>query len=103
MTITEQKEYEMHEPPHPGEVLRELYLEPLGLTVTETAKRLGVTRKTLSELVNGHSGISPEMALRIGAATKTTPESWLYMQMYYELWQARKTKKKLKVKRLDAA
>jgi addiction module HigA family antidote len=103
MTITKEKEYEMHEPPHPGEVLRELYLEPLGLTVTETAKRLGVTRKTLSELVNGHSGISPEMALRIGAATKTTPESWLNMQMYYELWQTRKTKKKLKVKRLDAA
>jgi addiction module HigA family antidote len=93
----------MHEPPHPGEVLRELYLEPLELTVTETAKRLGVTRKTLSELVNGHSGVSPEMALRIGAATKSTPESWLNMQMYFDLWQTRKKKKSLKVKRLDAA
>jgi addiction module HigA family antidote len=103
MTITKEKEYEMHEPPHPGEVLRELYLEPLELTVTETAKRLGVTRKTLSELVNGHAGVSPEMALRIGAATKTTPESWLNMQMVYELWQTRKNQKTLKVKRLDAA
>ena len=93
----------MYEPPHPGEVLHELYLEPLGLTVTETAKRLGVTRKTLSELVNGHSGISPEMALRIGAATKTTPESWLKSQMVYELWQTRKAHKTLKVRSLDTA
>lgn len=94
---------EMHDPPHPGEVLRGLYLEPLGLTVTETARRLGVTRKTLSELVNGRAGVSPEMALRIGAATKTTPESWLNMQTYYDLWQTKKTRKTLKVQRLDAA
>ena len=68
---------EMHDPPHPGEVLRGLYLEPLGFTVTEAARRIDVTRKTLSELVNGRAGVSPEMALRIGAATKTTAESWL--------------------------
>ena len=103
MTITKEKQFEMHEPPHPGEVLRELYLEPLGLTVTETAKRLGVTRKTLSELVNGRAGVSPGMALRIGAATETTAESWINMQAYYDLWQTRKRRKKLKVKRLDAA
>ena len=103
MTITRDEHFEMHEPPHPGEVLRELYLDPLGLTVTESAKRLGVTRKTLSELVNGRAGISPEMALRIGGATQTTPESWLNMQMHYDLWLTRKKKKTLKVKNLDAA
>jgi addiction module HigA family antidote len=103
MTTTSGTQFEMHEPPHPGEVLRELYLEPLGLTVTETAKRLGVTRKTLSELLNGRAGVSPEMAIRIGAATKSTAESWLNMQMYYDLWQTRKKRKKLRVKRLDAA
>ena len=65
---TSEKGFELHDPPHPGEVLRGLYLEPLELTVTEAAKRLGVTRKGLSELVNGHAGLSPEMALRIGAA-----------------------------------
>ncbi len=93
----------MHNPPHPGEVLRELYLEPLGVTVTEAAERLGVTRKTLSELVNGRSGVSPEMALRIGAATKSTPESWLNMQMHYDLRQTRRRKRKLKVRQFDAA
>jgi addiction module HigA family antidote len=93
----------MHDPPHPGEVLRGLYLEPLGLTVTEAARRLDVTRKTLSELVNGRAGVSPEMALRIGAATKTTPESWLNMQTYYDLWQTRKKRKAVRIKKLDAA
>ena len=102
MTTTDDK-FVMHNPPHPGEVLRELYLEPLGVTVTEAAERLGVTRKTLSELVNGRSGISPEMALRIGAATKSTPESWLNMQMHYDLWQTRRRKRKLKVRQFDAA
>ena len=90
-------------PPHPGEVLRELYLEPLGVTVTEAARRLGVTRKTLSELVNGRAGVTPDMALRVGTATKSTPESWLNMQMHYDLWQTRKRRKKRKVGRLDAA
>ncbi len=91
----------MHDPPHPGGVLRGLYLEPLALTVTEAAKRLGVTRKTLSELVR--AGLSPEMALRIGAATKTTPESRLNMQAYYNLWQTKKKRKPLKVRQLGAA
>ncbi|MFQ5791597.1 MAG: HigA family addiction module antitoxin [Acidobacteriota bacterium] len=100
MITTSEKRFEMHDPPHPGEVLRELYLEPVGITVTEAARRLGVTRKTLSELVNGRAGLSPEMAIRIGAATKSTPESWLNMQMHYDLWQRRKMRKKLKVRRL---
>ncbi|HEX5243288.1 MAG TPA: HigA family addiction module antitoxin, partial [Tepidisphaeraceae bacterium] len=65
----------MHNPPHPGEVIRELCLAPLGLSVTGAAKALGVTRKSLSELLNGKAGISPEMALRLSIAFDTTPES----------------------------
>jgi len=99
-TITDVKTFEMHNPPHPGRVLRNLYLEPLALTVTEVAGRLGVTRKTLSELLNGRAGISPDMALRIGIATKTTPESWLGMQMYYDLWQAKQRKKSKGLRRM---
>lgn len=93
----------MHNPPHPGEVLREEVLAPLGLSVTAAAERLGVTRKTLSELLNGRSGVSPEMALRISQATGTTAESWLGMQTAYDLWQVRKAAKRLKVKKLIAA
>jgi addiction module HigA family antidote len=77
-------------PTHPGEVLREDVIKPLGLTVTEAAKRLGVTRKTLSELINCKSSMSPEMAVRIGKATKTSPDSWLYMQLQLDLWHAGK-------------
>lgn len=90
----------MHNPPHPGAVLRDLCLAPLGLTVTEAAAALGVTRKALSEVVNGRAGISPEMALRLSKAFDTTPESWLGMQMEYDLWQTERRKKGLKVKRL---
>lgn len=92
----------MHNPPHPGETLRELCLVPLGLTVTEAAEAIGVSRKTLSELLNGKAGISPEMALRLSIAFDTTAESWLSMQMEYDLWNARKKAGKLKVKRLAA-
>lgn len=75
-------------PTHPGEILREDVLIPLRLTVTEAAKRLGVSRKALSTLLNCKSSLTPEMAVRIGKATKTTPESWLYMQAKYDLWDA---------------
>jgi len=78
----------MYNPPHPGEVIRELCLEPLGLSVTAAAKALGVSRKTLSSLLNGRAGISPDMAIRLGKAFGTTPESWLEQQMQYDLWQA---------------
>lgn len=78
----------MHNPAHPGEVLKELYLEPLSLTVMEAARKLGVTRKTLSRLVNTWAGVSPEMALRLAKAFNTTPGSWLNMQKTYDLWQA---------------
>lgn len=92
----------MHNPPHPGEVIRELCLAPLDLTVGEAAEALGVTRKALSELLNSRAGVSPEMALRLAKAFNTTPESWLGMQMEYDLWQTEKRTKGLKVKRLAA-
>ena len=93
----------MHNPPHPGEIIRELCLEPLELSVTEAAEGLGVSRKTLSAILNGHAGISPEMALRLSIAFDTTPESWLNQQTQYDLWTAKKAKKKLRVKKLCAA
>ena len=93
----------MHNPPHPGEVLRELCLTPLGVSVTAAAKALGVSRKNLSELLNGKIGISPEMALRLSIAFDTTPESWLTQQMHYDLWQAQKRRKRLHVEKLTEA
>ncbi len=93
----------MHNPPHPGEILKELCLKPLGLTVTETAKALGVSRKTLSGILNGHAGISPEMAIRLSIAFDTTAESWLNQQVQYDLWQAEQRRDQLRVKRLSAA
>ena len=93
----------MHSPPHPGEVLRALCIEPLGLTVTETAKALGVSRKTLSAILNGKSGISPEMAVRLSIAFNTSSESWLNQQTQYDLWQAEQRREKLHVKQLSIA
>lgn len=92
----------MHNPPHPGEVLRELCLEPLDLTVTDAAVALGVSRKTLSAILNGRSGISPEMAVRLSLAFNTTAESWLSQQIQYDLWHAEKNRKKLRVRKLSA-
>lgn len=79
----------MHDPPHPGEILREDYLEPLGLTVTRAAKALGVTRKTLSAVLNEKAGVSPAMAHRLAKALDTSPELWINLQAQWELWQAR--------------
>lgn len=93
----------MHNPPHPGEVLRELCLRPLGLTVTQAATGLGVSRKTLSAILNGRAGISPEMAIRLSLAFDTTSESWLNQQVQYDLWQAERNRNKLRVRRLVAA
>jgi addiction module HigA family antidote len=76
-------------PPHPGEIIRDLYLQPLGLTVTEAAVGLSVTRKSFSLLVNGHAGISPEMAMRLSKALGRTPEAWLQLQMQYDLAKVR--------------
>jgi antitoxin HigA-1 len=93
----------MHNPPHPGEIIRDLCLEPLGLSVTDAAKALGVSRKTLSSILNGRAGISPEMALRLSQAFDTSPESWLNQQIQYDLWHAKRTSKGIKVKKLPAA
>ena len=71
----------MHNPPHPGEVLQELCLKPLNVTVTEAARALGVSRKTLSSILNGRAGISPEMAVRLSIAFNTSAESWLNQQL----------------------
>jgi addiction module HigA family antidote len=92
----------MHNPPHPGEIIKELCLEPLGLSVTDTAKALGISRKTLSNILNGHAGISPEMAVRLSLAFDTSSESWLNQQLQYDLWQAEQGRKKLKVSKLVA-
>lgn len=93
----------MHNPPHPGEILRELCLEPLELTVTAAAEALGVSRKTLSAILNCRAGISPEMAIRLAKAFDTTPESWLNQQMQYDLWNAKNSLGNVKVKRLAVA
>ena len=93
----------MHNPPHPGEIIRELCIEPLELSITEAAEGLGVSRKTLSAILNGRAGISPEMALRLSMAFNTSPESWLNQQSQYDLWQAKKKSKRMKVKKLYAA
>ena len=79
----------MHNPPHPGEIIKEFCVEPLGLTVTKAAESLGVTRKTFSMLLNGKSGISPEMALRLSKVFGRTPEGWLRLQLQYDLWKAK--------------
>ena len=77
----------MHNPPHPGEVLRDGVISDRKVTITDFAKRLGVTRGTLSRVLNGKAGVSAEMALRLAAALGTRPETWLHMQVNYDLWQ----------------
>lgn len=91
---------QMYDPPHPGEILRNLCLEPLGISVTRAAKALGVSRKTLSAILNGRAGISPEMAIRLSIAFDTSPESWLNQQAQYDLWLARQKQSDFKVERL---
>jgi len=93
----------MKNPAHPGRSIRNACLEPLGLSITQGAEILGVTRQALNNVVNGKSGISPEMAIRLSKAFGSTPETWLGMQLAYDLAQARKNEAKIKVKRLRAA
>jgi addiction module HigA family antidote len=93
----------MHNPPHPGEIIKELCLEPLGISVTAAAEGLGVSRKTLSAILNGRAGISPEMAVRLSIAFDTSSESWLNQQTQYDLWQAEQGRDSLQVIRLSAA
>jgi addiction module HigA family antidote len=89
----------MKNPAHPGRIVRSACLEPLGLSVTEGAKILGVTRQTLTKIVNGKSGISAEMAIRLAKAFGSTAETWIRMQASYDLAQARKDESKIKVRR----
>jgi len=88
----------MHNPPHPGEILSGLWLNPMGLSVTKAALALGVSRKTLSKIVNGNSGISPEMAFRLSITFGGSPESWMGHQVAYDLWQVEQHKHEMNIK-----
>ena len=90
----------MFDPPHPGEILKEDYLIPLGLTITEMANSLGVSRKNLSEIINEKTGISAEMSIRLSKALNTSPELWMGMQKEYELFQAMKRQDEILVDQL---
>ena len=93
----------MKSPPHPGGIVRRQCLEPLGLSVTRAASGLGVTRQALSELLNGHTGVSVEMAIRLSKAFGSTPETWLGMQMAYDLQRALDRADEIEVERFEAA
>jgi antitoxin HigA-1 len=93
----------MHNPPHPGGIVRRQCLEALDLSVTEAAKGLGVTRQALSDLINGKAGISIDMAIRLSKAFGSSPETWLGLQMAYDLWQARERAGSMRVRHFKAA
>lgn len=93
----------MHDPCHPGEIVKYECLEPLGLSVTRAAKGLGVTRQALSDLINEKSGVSLDMAIRLSKAFGSTPETWLGMQMAYDLWHARERAESIEVERFVEA
>lgn len=91
----------MHNPPHPGEFIREIYLEPFEITGRQLSGKLGVSPSTLNRVLNGSSGISPEMALRWSKALGRSPESWLAMQDDFDLWQARQSVSLDSVEKID--
>ena len=93
----------MHNPPHPGEIIREMCIDALGISVTEAAKALGVTRKTLSAILNGRSGISAEMALRLSKVFGRSPEAWLKLQLQYDLWKTKQAVDIDDLKKIEAA
>ena len=93
----------MYNPPHPGEIIREFCVEALGLTVTAAANALGVSRETFSALLNGRSGINPEMALRLSKVFGRTPEGWLKLQLQYDLWKTEQNLDLSDLKRIKAA
>jgi len=96
------KSMRMHNPPHPGEILREMWLTPLTLSVTQAARQLNVSRKTLSKIVAAKAAITPEMSLRLELACGKTAESWLGSQAAHDLWQMQARKESLGVQRLVA-
>src|SRR3989304_1357710 len=87
----------MHNPPHPGAVLRGLYMEPLQLSVTELARALGISRKALSQLVNGHARITPNLAMRLARGFGNTAEGWLNLQAQHDLWREGPRVRRLKI------
>jgi len=93
----------MQNPPHPGGIIRRQCLEPLSLSVTKAAAGLGVTRQALSDLVNEKASVSVEMAIRLSKAFGSTPETWLGLQMAYDLWQARERAAEIEVQKFSAA
>ena len=93
----------MKNPCHPGEIVREAITEGLGISITDAAKGLGVSRKQLSAILNARAGISPEMAMRLEKGVGSTAEQWLRMQMAYDLAQARKGAHRIKVRKLEPA
>lgn len=101
-TITEGKAARMHNPAHPGEILRDLYLEPMGVTVSEAANALGYSRKHLSAVINGRSPVTPDMAARLAVAFSTEPDVWINLQAQYDVWTISRAAKP-KVKQLRAA
>lgn len=92
----------MYSPPHPGRIVRQDCIEPLGLSVTQAADALGVKRQTLNNVINCKSAISPEMAIRLEKAFGSTAEAWLRMQVAYDLWHARQNADSLNVERVEA-
>ena len=88
--------------PHPGGIVKRQCLEPLGLSVTRAARGLGITRQALSELINEHVGVSVEMAVRLSKAFGSTPETWLRMQMAYDLWRAQDKVQEIEVEQFVA-
>lgn len=93
----------MHNPPHPGEFIREIYITPYAISVRKVAEGLGVSPSTLNRLLNGESNVSPEMALRLSKALGRSPESWLAMQDHYDLWHARKRVDLKEVKKMNVS
>jgi addiction module HigA family antidote len=91
----------MHNPPHPGEFINEIYLAPYGVSLRRLAALLDVAPSTLTRLIRGQSGVSPEMAVRLSIALGRSPESWLAMQHNHDLWQIRKSIKLGRVRKLD--
>ena len=91
----------MHNPPHPGEFILEVYLKPFGVSARTLAENLAVSPSTLNRIITGKSGISPEMALRLSKALGRSPESWLAMQHAFDLWQAKRKVKLKQVKKIE--
>ncbi len=93
----------MHNPPHPGKIIKGLWLEPMGVSITHAAKAIGVSRKLLSNIINGRGNITPEMAIRLSITLGSSPESWMGHQVTYDLWLAEQDKKALNAVPLTAA